>query len=72
MLDVEEKSPEIRGSTIIVKNYPNPFSSSVTIEYELQQPQRVTITIYNHLGEQIEVIEKRQPQGLQQSCLECR
>ena len=58
MLDVEEKSPEIRGTTIIVKSYPNPFLSSTTIAYELQHPATVQITIFNHLGKQIEVIKE--------------
>jgi len=46
-------------------SYPNPFSNFTTIAYELQQSSNVQITIYNHLGKQIEVIEKSQPQGLQ-------
>jgi len=48
-----------------VRNYPNPFSTSTTIEYTLQHSEKVIITIYNHLGKQIDVIEKYQPQGLQ-------
>jgi hypothetical protein len=44
--------------------FPNPFSSSATIEYKLQQPSTVLISIYNHLGEQVDVItEKYQPRG---------
>ena len=44
--------------------YPNPFSSSSTIEYELTLPGIVSITIYNHLGVQIEAIREKQLQGL--------
>jgi len=36
-----------------VKAYPNPFTATTTIEYELQQPSTVQITIYNHLGKQV-------------------
>ncbi len=54
-------------SNLDLKNYPNPFSTSTTIEYELQQHSTVQITIYNHLGEQIELIsEKYQPMGKHQ------
>jgi len=54
-----------RRSMIEIQTYPNPFTTSTTITYELLQLSTVQITIYNHLGAQIEVIEKSQPQGLQ-------
>ena len=47
-------------------NWPNPFTSLTTIEYKLTVPAIVFITIYNHLGEQVEIIEKKQSQGIQQ------
>lgn len=46
-------------------NYPNPFTSSTTIEYELSLPGIVSITIYNHLGVKIEAIREKQSQGIQ-------
>lgn len=45
---------------------PNPFSTSTAIDYELQQNSNVQISIYNHLGEQIEVIQRNQLAGKQQ------
>jgi hypothetical protein len=57
--------PEVQSVKSEVWNYPNPFTTSTTIEYELQQPSTVQITIYNHLGKQIDVIKNYQPQGLQ-------
>ncbi len=49
-----------------INTYPNPFISSITIEYELTFPGNISLTIYNHLGVQIEVINKKQSQGKQQ------
>jgi len=49
-----------------VRLFPNPFTTSTTIEYELTNPSSIQITIYNHLGEQVELIEKKQLSGKQQ------
>jgi len=46
--------------------YPNPFSTSTTIEYELKQPEKVTLTIYDYLGKLIYQIDKNQIKGKQQ------
>jgi len=46
--------------------YPNPFSTSTTIQYELAKPSTVQFTIYDYLGKKLEVIEKKQTQGKQQ------
>jgi len=50
-----------------LNTHPNPFSTSTTIEFELSQPGTVRITIYNQFGAQVEVIEQRQAQGLNQA-----
>ena len=49
-----------------IKVFPNPITTSTTIEYELKQLQEVTLAIYNYLGEQVEVVQENQPQGKQQ------
>jgi len=50
-----------------IRVYPNPFATTATIEYELEQHSTVQITVYNHLGERIELIfEKNQPKGKHQ------
>jgi hypothetical protein len=45
--------------------YPNPIINTTFIEYELKQPAKVQITIYNQLGKQFELIEKKQFAGKQ-------
>ena len=53
-------------SKINIKTYPNPFSNSTTIEYELAKPGTANITIFNHLGQQIESISQRNPRSEKQ------
>ncbi len=47
-----------------VNTYPNPFTTSTTIEYELIQPETVRIIFYNQFGKLVDVIEESQLQGL--------
>ena len=67
--EVEEACAQSVDEVSIINNlsiHPNPFTNSTTIEYELIQPDMVTMTIYNHLGKQIEVIRQKQSAGKQQ------
>jgi hypothetical protein len=57
---------ESQNSEFALVCFPNPFSTTTTIEYELTKPSTVQITIYNHLGKQVELIEQHQPQSKQQ------
>ncbi|MFH1159607.1 MAG: rhodanese-like domain-containing protein [bacterium] len=41
---------------LTMKNYPNPFSSSTTLEFELEQPGDVEIAIVNQFGKVIDNI----------------
>ena len=50
----------ISGLMSGVSTYPNPFTNSTTISYELNQATTVQIIIYNHLGDQIAVIVEEQ------------
>jgi hypothetical protein len=46
------------------QNYPNPFNPSTTIEYAVRQPGRVTITLYNYLGQKvIDLVDQVQQPG---------
>jgi len=49
-----------------VKTQPNPFTTSTTLSYELNQPETVSMSIYNHLGQLIYQSQENQQQGKQQ------
>jgi hypothetical protein len=63
-----DSASSVHESNIIqdVSVHPNPFNTSLAIEYELNQPAIVQISIYNHLGKQVEMIEEKQSSGKQQ------
>jgi hypothetical protein len=49
-----------------IKVSPNPFTTSTTLSYELQQPETVYLSVYNHIGQIIYQTQENQPQGSQQ------
>ncbi len=69
--DEEWGTPHIIVSTddfvirkVRVKSYPNPFTTSIAIEYELAEPTHVQLTIYNAIGETIQVaVDRLTPVG---------
>ncbi len=50
--EIQDMKPE----THLTNCYPNPFSNSITIAFELAKPGKVNITIFNHLGQQVESV----------------
>lgn len=44
-------------SAVFLQNYPNPFATSTTIEYELARESPVVVTIYNALGQLVARME---------------
>jgi len=52
--DIFTATPEIEMPvTTGCKVYPNPFGESTIFEYELEENQSVTLTIFNHIGQQV-------------------
>ena len=47
---------QINNENLIINNYPNPFSTSTTIEYELSKRGKAEIKIYNQTGQLIEQV----------------
>jgi len=56
---------EIRILNNVTKG-PTPFATSTTFSYELKQPEKVSLSIYNHLGQLIYQTQENQSQGKQQ------
>jgi hypothetical protein len=53
-------------NTMNVYCSPNPFTTSTTLSYELQQPERVSLMIYNHLGQLVYQTKVNQLLGQQE------
>ncbi len=61
LVGIETK--QLQGQLSIL---PNPFTTTTTIKYNLPEHQTVQISIFNHLGKQVEVIQQNQSQGKQE------
>ncbi len=53
-MEIQDLKPEIHT----IKCYPNPFSNTLTIEYEPVKAGIVNITIFNHFGQIVESIDQ--------------
>ncbi len=51
------------ASDINIRNYPNPFSTTSTIEYQLPQAGDVTLTVYNAIGQQVQTLVQETQQA---------
>ena len=48
----------------LLQNYPNPFRTSTTITYEVEQPGPVRVTVYDALGRKVKtLVDAQQPVG---------
>ena len=55
---------QTKSGNALNQNYPNPFTNSTTIEYEISEPKQVGVIIYNLSGSQIKVlVSQKQQEG---------
>lgn len=62
-VNLDEENENADSELLLLRAYPNPFKDEVTIEYELRKAETVTVTFYNHLGKQLNVISAQQQTG---------
>ncbi len=55
-VSVKEKEANTPSDFALYQNYPNPFNPETTIGYELVESNRVTLTIYNLLGQRVRTL----------------
>lgn len=56
----------IDDNTFATKVSPNPFSNITTINFNLEQPSQVIISIFNQLGQKVKMIKQQYEVGKQQ------
>ncbi|MGH7492316.1 MAG: T9SS type A sorting domain-containing protein [bacterium] len=52
-VSVEAREQNLPESFFVEQNYPNPFNPSTTIRFGLPAPSRVTVKIFNMLGQEV-------------------
>lgn len=55
VLAVDEKTNMISSFTLN-QNYPNPFNPTTTIEFSLERPSQVELTVFNSLGQKVKTL----------------
>ena len=61
---------QVFDSNLNMLCYPNPFSTAVCIELDLNQPQLIRIDVFNNQGKKVHAIEnKTYPAGINHVCL---
>ena len=45
--------------------FPNPFTTSTHIEYELKKPSKVQLSVFNQIGQLVYQLSEEQNQGIQ-------
>ena len=56
IVEVAEENKSIPTNYLLFQNYPNPFNPVTTIEYAIPKKSGVTITVYNLVGQIVDIL----------------
>lgn len=59
----EEEEAATPGSFVLFQSYPNPFNNQTVIKYSLPEPTKVSLVIYNVLGQRVKTLVKETRQS---------
>ncbi len=60
---VNADQPTVASQIVLHQNYPNPFNPNTTIGYRLPNRSRVTIAVFNAIGEQVALLRNGEQEG---------
>ena len=67
-LEEDPGTEEVPPAAVLGKNYPNPFNPSTSIQYSMNEPGQVSLTIYNMLGQLVKtLVNDVQPEGIHEA-----
>ncbi len=66
--DPDDPNPNLPTTYSLAMNYPNPFNSGTSIDFNLPEDNNIEISIYNAVGQKIAVLEQGEfPAGYHQT-----
>jgi len=64
-LGFEDQESALPTELALSQNYPNPFNPATTLSYSLPEPSEITLTIFNILGQQVDIlVQGLEPAGI--------